>query len=104
MAGNVSYSSYNQAYEQIKNTRGGIISPQTASLTGAVAARQPGPDTGPVEQLSDRVDRTREVSDMMSRLNDYQVIDCQCGTRLKIPPDLRGHTIRCPHCGRLHQA
>lgn len=104
MAGNVSYASYNQAYQQVKKTGSGIVSPQTASLTGAIAARPPSPETGPVEQLADRVDRTREVSDLMFKLNDYQVIDCQCGTRLKIPPALRGKTIRCPHCGRLHQA
>jgi heat shock protein HtpX len=104
MAGNVSYSSYNEAYQKVKGTRGGVIAPQTASLAGTVAARAPSPETGPVEEITEKVDRTREVSDLMFKLNDYRVIDCQCGTRLKIPPALRGRTIRCPHCGRLHQA
>jgi len=104
MAGNVSYASYNQAYQQVKGTRGGVISPQTASLTAAVAARAPTTETGPVEPFTEKVERTREVSDLMFKLNDYQIIDCNCGTRLKIPPALRGRTIRCPHCGRLHQA
>jgi heat shock protein HtpX len=104
MAGNVSYASYNQAYQQVKGTHGGVISQQTASLTATVAARAPATETGPIEPVTEKVERTREVSDLMFKLNDYQIIDCNCGTRLKIPPALRGRTIRCPHCGRLHQA
>ncbi len=103
MAGNASYATYNQAYQSVKG-KGGIINSQTASLAGDVAVRPPSGDNAPIESVSEKVGRTREVSDMMMKLDNYSMIDCDCGARLKIPPALRGQTMRCPRCGTLHQA
>ncbi|MDD5190505.1 MAG: M48 family metallopeptidase [Dehalococcoidales bacterium] len=104
MAGNASYTAYNEAFSQIKGKKGGIINPQTASLVGAVPVVRPaGADSGPIEPVSDKVERTREVSDMMLKLDNYEMIDCDCGARLKVPPALQGQTVRCPRCGRTHQ-
>lgn len=102
MAGNASYSSYNQAYRKIRG-KGSVISPQTASLVGDVPVRPAGEDHTPVEPVSEKINRTREVQDMLLNLNNYLMIDCDCGTRLKIPPGLRGQLVQCPHCGRTHQ-
>ncbi len=105
MAGNASYAAYNQAYEKIKGKGGaaGIINPQTASLIGSVPIRPATADNSPVEPVSERIERTREVSDMMLKMDNYRMIDCQCGTRLKVPPALQGQVVRCPRCGTLHQ-
>jgi heat shock protein HtpX len=102
MAGNAAYSSYDQAYQRVKG-KGSIITSQTVALAGDVPVRPPSTDNAPVESVTDQVNRAREVSDMMMKLDNYSVIDCDCGTRLKIPPALRGQTVRCPHCGTLHQ-
>ncbi len=51
----------------------------------------------------DRVERQREVSDLMWRKSNYKVIDCECGTKLKIPPNIKASKIKCPHCGHVHQ-
>jgi heat shock protein HtpX len=105
MAGNVSPVSYDQAYRSVKGTKSGILAqPQAAPLVGAVGIRAASADTTPVEPATENINRAREVSDMLYKLDNYRVIDCQCGTRLKIPPSLQGKTISCPHCGRLHQA
>ena len=45
---------------------------------------------------------SRETSDLMWRLNKYQTINCDCGTRLKVPPKFKGSSVRCPHCGRTY--
>jgi heat shock protein HtpX len=104
MAGNVSYSAYNNAYAGVKHAKHGIISPQTAAAAGIVEHRTPSTE-GPVgEPVADSTVRHREVSDLMFKLNDYSVIDCDCGARLKVPPALRGKTVQCPHCGRSHRA
>jgi heat shock protein HtpX len=73
-------------------------------LVGAVGIRAPGEDKTPLEPAAENINRAREVSDMMYKLDNYKVIDCDCGTRLKIPPSLHGRAIKCPHCGRTHQA
>lgn len=102
MAGNASYNAYNLAYRSVKGS-GSIIGPQTASLVSSVPVRPPSTDTGPVEPIGEKVARNREVSDLMLKMDNYEMIDCDCGARLKIPPALQGKTVRCPRCGTLHQ-
>ena len=104
MAGGAAYANYDQAYRQVKNTQSGIISPQTAATAGTVGLRA-AVAGGPVEPLADdKVTRTRDVNDMMYRMNDYKTIECECGAKLKVPPSMQGSMIKCPRCGRAHQA
>jgi heat shock protein HtpX len=104
MAGNVSPVAYDKAFRSIKGAGSGIGTQPAASLVGDVSIRAPSTDATPLEPGTEQVTRAREVSDIMYKLNDYKVIDCECGTRLKVPPALHGQIIRCPHCGRTHQA
>ncbi|MGP8080581.1 MAG: M48 family metallopeptidase, partial [Dehalococcoidales bacterium] len=104
MAGGAAYANYDQAYRQVKNTRSGIISAQTAAAAGTVGLRA-AVAGGPVEPLADdKVSRTRNVNDMMYRMNDYTTINCECGAKLKVPPSMQGTMTKCPRCGRPHQA
>jgi heat shock protein HtpX len=106
MAGGASYANYDQAFRQVKNTNSGIISNQTAVAAGAVGLRAAVAE-GPVEPaapVDDKMTRTREVNDMMYRMNDYTMINCECGAKLKIPPSMQGSMVKCPRCGRFHQA
>ena len=105
MAGGASYVNYDQAFRQVKNTQSGIISDKTAAAVGAVGLRAATAE-GPVETstVDDKISRTREVNDMMYRMNDYETINCECGAKLKVPPSMQGTLIKCPRCGRPHQA
>jgi heat shock protein HtpX len=104
MAGGAAYSNYDAAYRQVKNTSSGIISPQSAAAAGTVGLRA-AVAGGPVETATDdKVSRTRDVNDMMYRMNDYKTIECECGAKLKVPPSMQGSMIKCPRCGRPHQA
>jgi heat shock protein HtpX len=102
MAG-ASLADYEQAYRQAKGA--GIV-PATAltlgGLGGAVALRTPSPETKPVEEFPQKVERARETSDLMWRLSNYKTIPCECGTTLRIPPNFRAPAVRCPHCGRIN--
>jgi heat shock protein HtpX len=106
MGGGAAYSNYDQAYRTVKNTSSGIISDKTAAAVGAVGLRAAVTE-GPVEAaapVDDKLTRTREVNDMMYRMNDYKTIQCECGAKLKVPPSMQGGMIKCPRCGRTHQA
>jgi heat shock protein HtpX len=104
MAGGVSYANYDQAFRKVKNVQSSIISDKTAATVGAVGLRAAVAE-GPVEpQVDDKVARTREVNDMMYRMNDYTMINCECGAKLKVPPSMQGTVIKCPRCGRPHKA
>jgi heat shock protein HtpX len=105
MAGGASYVNYDQAFRQVKNTQSGVISDKTAAAVGVVGLRAAVAE-GPVEAapVDDKMSRTREVNDMMYRMNDYTTINCECGAKLKVPPSMQGTLIKCPRCGRPHQA
>jgi len=101
MAG-ASLPDYDRAYPETHKRGGSIIPASALAGTGAVGLRSAEAGATPVSSEPDKVGRTRETSDMIWRLNDYQTIDCNCGTKLKIPPKFRGTTVKCPHCGRTH--
>jgi heat shock protein HtpX len=96
-----SYGAYNQAYQTAKGGAG--IMPASALAQPGEGLRAASAETGTVEELSDRIERTRETSDMLWQMNSYKTIDCDCGTRLRVSPSYRSSTVKCPHCGRLHQ-
>jgi heat shock protein HtpX len=95
-----SYGAYEQAYRSAKGGTG--IVPASAVAAPALGLRPASAETGPVEDLPDRIARTRETSGMLWEMNKYQTIDCECGTRLRVSPGYRSPTVRCPHCGRTH--
>jgi heat shock protein HtpX len=101
MAGG-SYADYERAYKAAKG--GGGIMPVSALVAqDTVGLRAASEDTGPVESVPQKIERARETSDLMYKLDNYRIIDCDCNTRLRIPPNYRSPTVRCPHCGRIHK-
>jgi len=95
MAG-ASPADYERAYEQVTNKK--VIPGSVLATAGSVALRAPSAETRGVE--ADRIQRTRETSDMLLRMNNYKIIACpNCGTRYKIPPDYTEPGIICARCG-----
>lgn len=104
MAGGASFAVYDQAYRNVKSTQRSVISQGAMASIGAVGLRSASEEGVLEEPPAEKVTRTREVNDLMYRMNDYHTIDCECGTKLKVPPALQGSVVRCPHCGRTHQS
>jgi heat shock protein HtpX len=100
--GGASFADYNSAYSEIRGSRSGAISATTvATVVGAVSLRAARPEK--VKPELDEVQRARETSNVMWNLHDYKTIACDCGTTLRIPPRFKSPTVKCPHCGRVHQ-
>lgn len=97
-----SYADYDKAYQQVRKTRGSIIPESEMTTIGAVSLRASSSESIEKESAEEQIQRTRETSSMMWQLNNYKTIDCDCGTRLRIPPSFRNVNVRCPHCGRIH--
>jgi heat shock protein HtpX len=100
MAGGASLADYDNAFRQVHKGGGGVIPPSAIAGAGAVDLRTAVPEDAQRESKLGKVERTREVSDLMWRLNNYETITCACGTKLKIPPKLKSTNVKCPHCGR----
>ena len=102
MAGGASLADYNQAYRGVHKGGKPVFSAASMAGAGAVGIRAAVPEAAPGEREPSKEERTREVSDLMWRMNDYETVNCECGTKLKIPPDFKRSNIRCPHCGRIN--
>jgi len=98
MAG-ASFADYDQAYRQL-HQRGKGIMPTASIAAGVVPLATARPEAKAEEP--DQVQRARETSDVMWRLNKYRSITCDCGTKLRVPPKFKESKIRCPHCGKIN--
>jgi len=102
MAGGASIADYDTVYRQVHKGKRGIVSASAIASVGAVGLREAEPEAARREPEPGKVERTREVSDLMWQLNDYRTITCDCGTKLKVPPKLKRVNVKCPHCGRIY--
>ena len=103
MAGGASLADYDNAFRQVHKGGRGVIPLSAIADAGAVGLRPAVPEAAQREVKLGKVERTREVSDLMWRLNNYKVINCACGTKLKVPPKLRSANVKCPHCGHVNR-
>jgi len=103
MAGGVSFADYDKAFRSVHQGGRGIISASAIASTGAVGLRVAESEAAPGEPEPGKVERSRQVSDLMWRLNKYRTITCDCGTKLKVPPKLKKPSVKCPHCGRINK-
>jgi len=100
MAG-ASFNDYDQAYRQVHGVGRGVVpaASLTAETVPIATMKLEGEAGEPTE-----IQRARETSDVMWRLSNYNTITCDCGAKLRVPPNFKQSQIRCPHCGRTHQA
>ena len=100
MGGGASLANYDEAFRSVHKGGKSVFGAASLAGTGGVGLRAATDGAAPAAQEPDKTERTREVSDLMWRMNDYRTVDCECGTRLRVPPKLKASSVRCPHCGR----
>jgi len=92
----VGFQSYDKAYAAVSGKKSHII--PRSGLSEA-------DDTGVRKAFDDRAEKRsvkRESGDIMMAVNQYQFINCECGLRIKVPPEYSKKNISCPRCGREH--
>ncbi len=95
------YADYEKSYEQVvkggKVIAAASLTGQTVPLRAATAGTKDG-------EYQEKVNRTRETSDLMWKMNNYKTLECEnCGTRLRLPPSYNQASVRCPHCGAINE-
>jgi heat shock protein HtpX len=98
MAGGASLAAYNMAYGQVTKSGKGIVPGSALVGEPVVAARQ----AAAPEPQPEKIERVRETSDLMWKMSNYGQVNCQCGTKIRVPPNYKANTIRCPHCGTVN--
>ena len=99
MAG-ASFNNYDQAYRQVRGGKGVIPAASLTAETVPIATIKLEGEAGEANDIQ----RARDTSDVMWRLSNYKTIICDCGAKLRVPPNFKEPQIKCPHCGRTHQA
>jgi heat shock protein HtpX len=99
LAQGADYLNYQKAFDQVKGKHETLIPKSALSESSAIGIKEaPGlPLTG-----LNKKKIQRETGDIMMKVNNYTFINCNCGLRLKVPPELKGQTIACPKCGTKH--
>ena len=92
----ISYADYDRAYREVRNIDKGVIPAAAIASAGVVPMRAAMPDE------LDYIQRARETSNALWNINNYKVINCACGTRMRVPPGFKLPEVRCPHCGRMN--
>ena len=59
------------------------------------AIRAPRPD-----DAKDPRQRMREAGDLLRKVNRFVFLPCACGMRIKLPPDFKKDSVKCPRCHR----
>jgi heat shock protein HtpX len=94
MSHGASFKDYSEAYESVTKSR--TIVPASALTKGDVALRQASAEA----KSEHTAKQMREVGDIMRKVSGFVFLPCQCGVTLKIPPNYKGETIKCPRCQR----
>ncbi|HPC95407.1 MAG TPA: M48 family metallopeptidase [Sedimentisphaerales bacterium] len=95
MSQGASYRDYAEAFTKV--TRSKNIVPATALRDEAVDLR-PGQTPSPGDEKAPR--QIHQIGDIMRKVNGFAFLACPCGLGLKVPPNFRGETVRCPRCNR----
>jgi heat shock protein HtpX len=98
MAG-ASFNNYDQAYRQVRGGKGVIPAASLTAETVPIATIKLEGEAGEANDI----ERARDTSDVMWRLSNYKTITCDCGAKLRVPPNFKEPQIKCPHCGKTHQ-
>jgi heat shock protein HtpX len=98
MGAGAGLKTYDEAFRKVTGRPVGVV-PFTA-----LAAAEHAPAAPPAApDASSRLERVRQTTDMLWKLNQFVFIACACGTTLKVPPAYLGREIACPQCGAVHK-
>ncbi len=93
-----SFLDYQKAYMKVKKSNKRLI-PNSVLTTGElISVRKPSEEKIAAQKKSQR----RNIGNLMMTFNNFTFIPCDCGLKLKIPPEYRNKAIKCPKCGIIH--
>lgn len=93
------FKDYQQAFNKVKGSNSVIIPKTALSDASNISTREAA--AIPFAGLNLKQTQ-RDTGDIMMKVNKYSFINCECGLKIKIPPEYNKNKIICPKCGREH--
>ncbi|HVE40133.1 MAG TPA: M48 family metallopeptidase [Planctomycetota bacterium] len=97
MGGGVGYVDYDAAFRKVTG-RAGCIGKRSLAGDTPAQAREASPASP--ETRDETVTRSREVGNLIGRIDGFTMMQCPCGVGIKVPPGSSWTSIPCPRCGR----
>ncbi|MCF7919313.1 MAG: M48 family metalloprotease [Candidatus Cloacimonetes bacterium] len=107
MAGGAGFIDYQKAYNEVMQHKADFMpesmlsSKFNAPFRGAESLTDEPAFIESKEQFNALVENSRG-EDIVRLSEDYGFINCECGIKIKIPPEYKKLEIKCPRCGRNH--
>ena len=95
MSQGASFESYSAAYANV--THGKNIIPAAALQGEDVGLREGRAEPTKEQKVQNQL---HQVGDIMRKVNGFAFLSCLCGLKLKVPPNFKGDTVKCPRCKR----
>ncbi|MBN2456362.1 MAG: M48 family metallopeptidase [Sedimentisphaerales bacterium] len=95
MSQGASLNDYSQSFAKVLGQKTPV--PKVALEHEQVNLRQPSDEAAKKERLEKQF---HQIGDIMRIVNGFIFITCVCGLKLKIPPNYKHPSIRCPRCKR----
>ncbi|MBF2053313.1 MAG: hypothetical protein IGS03_07580 [Candidatus Sericytochromatia bacterium] len=92
----LSLGRYQQVYQTMTGQRLGLTERDLSRLPSRQALIPARPDPRTPRE------RHRDTTQILWLLNGYLKVNCHCGLRFQLPPDLKSALIQCPRCKRQH--
>lgn len=99
MSGGANYIDYQNAFNEVKKHKVNLIPSSGLADQTSVGLKETVSSSVPLG-LTKQV--KRDTGDIIMKVNNYSFVDCECGLKIKIPPDFKKDTVICPRCGRTH--
>jgi len=95
MGSGAAFKDYSEAYSRVTKSR--TVVPVGALTKEEVSIRQASAEAKKKQRGEQQL---RQVGDIMRRVNGFAFLGCVCGLTLKIPPNYKGASVKCPRCKR----
>ena len=99
MTHGASMKDYSEAYSSVKHSKAAFI-PASAMTKDQVALREAQEKAAKQER---KENQTRQIGDIMRKVNQFAFIPCACGLTMKVPPNFKGKNVTCPRCHKNHE-
>jgi heat shock protein HtpX len=95
MSQGASFKNYSDAFSTITHHK--TVIPAVALAKEEIELRGPSAK----EQLPKTPQKqSRQIGDLMRKVNGFFFLSCPCGLNLKVPPNFKADTVTCPRCKR----
>ncbi|MCK4913077.1 MAG: M48 family metallopeptidase [Planctomycetes bacterium] len=92
MSGGAAFNNYSNSFSNITHHKT-IVPAAALGKKENIPIRQPNKKQQQEKQL-------HQIGDIMRKVNGFAFLTCLCGLKLKVPPNYKGKTVKCPRCSK----